>query len=116
MLGGLIADDGNATVGIIARNDAYGTGLLEDTKKALADAGVKVVAEKVYDEKAPTFDAEVDEIAAADPDAILVIGFDESSRILTTMVEKGVGPAKKAVYGTDGNMGNALGANFDAGK
>ena len=32
------------------------------------------------------------------------------------MVEKGVGPAKKAVYGTDGNMGNALGANFDAGK
>jgi branched-chain amino acid transport system substrate-binding protein len=116
VLGGLIADDGNATVGIIARNDAYGTGLLDDTKKALADAGVKVVAEKVYDEKAPTFDAEVDEIAAADPDAILVIGFDESSRILTAMVEKGVGPAKKAVYGTDGNMGNALGANFDAGK
>ena len=116
VIGGVIADDGNATVGIIARNDAYGTGLLEDTKKALADAGVKVVAEKVYDEKAQTFDAEVDEIAAADPDAILVIGFDESSRILTTMVEKGVGPAKKAVYGTDGNMGNALGANFDAGK
>ena len=116
VIGGLIADDGNATVGIIARNDAYGTGLLEDTKKALADAGVKVVAEKVYDEKAQTFDAEVDEIAAADPDAILVIGFDESSRILTTMVEKGVGPTKKAVYGTDGNMGNALGENFDAGK
>jgi hypothetical protein len=116
VIGGVIADDGNATVGIIARNDAYGTGLLEDTKKALADAGVKVVAEKVYDEKAQTFDAEVDEIAAADPDAILVIGFDESSRILTTMVEKGVGPTKKAVYGVDGNMGNALGEAFDAGK
>ena len=116
VIGGVIADDGNATVGIIARNDAYGTGLLEDTKKALADAGVKVVAEKVYDEKAQTFDAEVDAIAAADPDAILVIGFDESSRILTTMVEKGVGPTKKAVYGVDGNMGNALGEAFDAGK
>jgi ABC-type branched-subunit amino acid transport system substrate-binding protein len=116
VIGGVIADDGNATVGIIARNDAYGTGLLDDSKKALADAGVKVVAEKVYDEKAQTFDAEVDEIAAADPDAILVIGFDESSRILTTMVEKGVGPTKKAVYGVDGNMGNALGEAFDAGK
>jgi ABC-type branched-subunit amino acid transport system substrate-binding protein len=116
VIGGVIADDGNATVGIIARNDAYGTGLLEDTKKALADAGVKVVAEKVYDEKAQTFDAEVDEVAAADPDAILVIGFDESSRILTTMVEKGIGPTKKAVYGVDGNMGNALGEAFDAGK
>ena len=116
VIGQVIADDGNATVGIIARNDAYGTGLLEDTKKQLADSGVQVVAEKVYDEKAQTFDAEVDEIAAADPDAILVIGFDESSRILTTMVEKGVGPTKKAVYGVDGNMGNALGEAFDAGK
>ena len=115
-IGGVIADDGNATVGIIARNDAYGTGLLEDTKKALAGAGVKVVAEKVYDEKAPTFDAEVDEIAAADPDAILVIGYGESSRILTTMVEKGVGPARKAVYGVDNNMNDSVGEAFDAGR
>jgi hypothetical protein len=32
------------------------------------------------------------------------------------MVEQGVGPQDKAVYGVDGNMGNALGENFDAGK
>jgi hypothetical protein len=32
------------------------------------------------------------------------------------MVEKGVGPTSVAVYGVDGNMGNALGENFDAGK
>ena len=73
----IIADDGHATVGMIVRNDAYGTGLQEDTKKALADAGIEVVVEKVYDEKAQTFDAEVDEIVAADPDAILLIAFDE---------------------------------------
>ena len=71
--------------------------------------------EKVYDEKAQTFDAEVDEIVAADPDAILLIAFDEASRILRTMVEKGIGPTDKAVYGVDGNMGNALGETFDAG-
>ena len=45
-----------------------------------------------------------------------VIGFDESSRILRTMVEKGVGPRDKAVYGSDGNAGNATGVNFDAGN
>ncbi len=115
VIGGIIAEDGHATVGMIVRNDAYGTGLQEDTKKALADAGIEVVIEKVYDEKAQTFDAEVDEIAAADPDAILVISFEEGSRILRTMVEKGIGPADKAVYGVDGNMGNALGETFDAG-
>jgi hypothetical protein len=32
------------------------------------------------------------------------------------MVENGVGPTAKKVYGVDGNIGNALGENFDAGK
>ena len=53
---------------------------------------------------------------AADPDAVVLITFDEGSRVLKTMVEKGVGPQDKAVYGVDGNMGNALGENFNAGK
>jgi ABC-type branched-subunit amino acid transport system substrate-binding protein len=115
VLGQIIADDGHATVGMIVRNDAYGTGLQEDTKAALTEAGVEVVVEKVYDEKAQTFDAEVDEVVAADPDAILLIAFDEASRILTTMVEKGVGPTEKAVYGTDGFIGDPVGEAFDAG-
>jgi ABC-type branched-subunit amino acid transport system substrate-binding protein len=115
-IGGIIAEDGNATVGAIVRNDAYGTSLLAEAKKALADAGVQVVVEKIYDEKAQTFDAEVDEIKAADPDAILIIGFEEASRILTAMVEKGIGPKDKPVYGVDGFVGNALGETFDAGK
>ena len=46
----------------------------------------------------------------------ILISFDEGSRILRTVVEKGIGPTVKAYYGTDGNMGNALGENFNAGK
>jgi ABC-type branched-subunit amino acid transport system substrate-binding protein len=116
-LGQIIADDGNATVGMIVRNDSYGTGLQEDTTKALEEAGVQVVEAKVYDsEKAQSFDAEVAALKAADPDAILVISFDEGSRILTTMIAAGIGPSDKKVYGTDGNMGNSLGDLFAAGK
>ena len=62
-----------------------------------------------------SFDTEVGEIAAADPDAIIVIGFDESSRILRAMVEQGIGPRDVAVYGSDGNIGNGIGVDFDAG-
>jgi ABC-type branched-subunit amino acid transport system substrate-binding protein len=115
VVGGLIADDGQATVAILARNDSYGTGLAGTAKAALEEAGVEVVYDKVYDEKAQTFDAEVDEMVAADPDAILLIAFDEASRILTTMVEKGIGPTDKAVYGTDGFVGDPVGEAFDAG-
>ena len=46
-------------------------------------------------------------MVAANPDAVLLIAFDEASKILTTMVEQGVGPTDLAVYGTDGFIGNA---------
>ena len=70
----------------------------------------------MYDPAATSFDSEVGQIAAADPDAIVVIGFDESSRILRAMVEQGIGPRDMPVYGSDGNIGNALGVDFDAGN
>ena len=62
------------------------------------------------------FDGYADEITAVDPDAIIVIGFDESSLILRSLVEKGIGPRDKHVYGYDGNIGNALGVDFDTGN
>ncbi len=116
VLADVMASDGASKVAIIARNDSYGTGLAEDLQKSLEAAGVEVVIVKIYDEKATAFDAEVDAIKAAGPDAIAIIGFDETSKILATMVEKGVGPQSVSVYGCDGNMGNALGENFTAGK
>jgi hypothetical protein len=112
----IIAEDGNASVYILALDDAYGTGLADVAEGVLANSGVEVLGKKIYDPKATSFDAEVAEVVAADPDAILLITFDEGSRILRTMVENGVGPRSKNVYGVDGNMGNALGENFDAGS
>lgn len=118
--GGVLADtiaaDGHTTVAILALDDDYGTGLAEDLAAALEEAGIEVVTTVIYDPAAQTFDAEVGQIATADPEAIALIGFDESSRILTVMVELGIGPADKAIYGVDGNMGNALGERFDAGE
>ena len=100
----------------MALDDAYGTGLATVVEEVLTAAGVKIAGKKIYDPKATTFDAEVGEVVAANPDAIVLITFDEGSRILRTMVEKGIGPKSKKVYGVDGNIGNALGENFDAGK
>jgi ABC-type branched-subunit amino acid transport system substrate-binding protein len=116
VLGEVVADDAITTIGILALNDAYGTGLAEDFEKSFTGSGGRVVEKIIYDPKAQTFDNEVDRIKAANPAGIVLIGFDESSRILATMVEKGIGPKAKKIYGVDGNMGNTLGENFDAGK
>ncbi|MFZ8821855.1 MAG: amino acid ABC transporter substrate-binding protein, partial [Ilumatobacteraceae bacterium] len=66
-----------------------------------------------YDPQAENFDAEVSAAVEADPDAIVIIGFDETSKILTGLIEAGAGPADKMLYGSDGNMGNALAQAFD---
>ena len=116
VLAEVIVGDGNQSVYIMALDDAYGTGLANVVEEVLTKAGVEVKGKKIYDPKATTFDAEVGEIVAANPDAIVLISFDEGSRILRTMVENGVGPRVKKLYGTDGNIGNAMGENFDAGK
>lgn len=110
----LVADDGATNVAIIARNDAYGTGLAEVVQATLEAAGITVSVVKIYEPDAGTFDAEVNEIVGAAPDAVVVIGFEESSKILRTMVENGAGPRDLAVYGCDGNIGNGLGESYDA--
>jgi ABC-type branched-subunit amino acid transport system substrate-binding protein len=112
----LVLEDGNASAYILNLDDAYGNGIAAVINDVLTASGVEVLGVKAYDPAAASFDAEVADVVAADPDAVVLISFDEGSRILRTMVENGVGPTTKNVYGTDGNMGNALGENFDAGK
>lgn len=112
LLGDLIAEDGNTTLGILALQDPYGEGLAEFTTESFEENGGEVVETIIYDPNAANFDAEVSQMADAAPDAVIVIGFDESARILTSMIEAGIGPGDIPVYGTDGNMGNALGEQF----
>ncbi|HEV2768050.1 MAG TPA: ABC transporter substrate-binding protein [Acidimicrobiales bacterium] len=115
ILGELIIDEGNATVGIVALQDPYGEGLAENVAKTIEDSGGEVVATEIYDPQAQNFDAEVQALVSADPEAIVVIGFDESARIISTMIEQGIGPDDKNVYTVDGNTGNSLGEQLPEG-
>src|SRR5205085_12529024 len=62
-----------------------------------------------------TYNTEVDDVRQFSPDAIAVIGFDESKKILPRRSEVKIGPGQKLDYGTDGNMGNALGQGLPPG-
>jgi ABC-type branched-subunit amino acid transport system substrate-binding protein len=115
VLGELVAEDGNATAAVMALQDPYGEGLAEDFTDSFEASGGEVVETVIYDPQAQTFDAEVQKVQAADPDAIVLIGFDESARVIQTLVENGIGPGDKPLYGSDGNMGNALGEQLPAG-
>jgi ABC-type branched-subunit amino acid transport system substrate-binding protein len=95
-LADLIIEDGNNTVGILALNDPYGTGLAENTLNNLVDAGLSEddIVSITYDPQAANFDAEIQKMVEFGGDAIVVIGFDESSRILEGLNAQGIGPKR----------------------
>ena len=105
VLADLIAGEGAQTLGILYRQEAYGEGLANAIRENFEGLGGTVEPFIAYDTSAETFDAEVDQLVQADPDAIVVVGFVESAVILTTMNERGIGPVDKAVWGVDGNIG-----------
>jgi len=114
----LITGDGAQRVAILALNDPYGTGLAANTAEDLEAAGIASdqISQIIYDPNAQSFNAEVDQVKEFNPDAVAVIGFEESAKIITRMHEVGIGPSDgMLVYGTDGNMGNALGEGMGAG-
>ncbi|MFP5070622.1 ABC transporter substrate-binding protein [Pseudonocardia nantongensis] len=109
--------DGAQRVTLMARNDPYGAGLADSTERNLISAGIPQdqIQKIIFDPNAASYNPEIDQVVQFNPDAVAVIGFDESKRILTRMNEVQIGPAQKAIYGTDGNMGNSLGEGLPPG-
>jgi ABC-type branched-subunit amino acid transport system substrate-binding protein len=96
VLADLISKEGNQSVGILAQNGEYGTGLAQVIADNLDNAGLgeDVVKQVYYDPAASDFSDVVQEMVELNPDAIVVVGFDESGRIIQVMNEQGIGPAR----------------------
>ena len=95
-LSDLIINDGNNTVGLMALNDPYGTGLMENTRQNLIAAGLAEdsIQTLTYDPQAANYDAEIQQMVDFNPDAIVVIGFEESARIIEGLNSQGIGPQR----------------------
>jgi branched-chain amino acid transport system substrate-binding protein len=100
VLGNLIAEDGNETLGIIYLNDSYGTGLTKYTTDAFEAAGGEVVASASYNTGDTSFDAQISEVTAANPDAIALIAFEETKTIVPGLA----GFPSDKLYFVDGNL------------
>jgi branched-chain amino acid transport system substrate-binding protein len=100
VLGNLIAEDGNETLGIIYLNDSYGTGLTEYTTAAFESAGGEVVETASFNAGDTSFDAQISTVTAANPDAIAIIAFDETKTIVPGLASF----PKDKLYFVDGNL------------
>jgi hypothetical protein len=95
-LADMVLGDGNTKVGILNLNDPYGKGLSENVAANLIDGGLKKadILSIAYDPTASSYDTEVQKMVEFAPDAIVVIGFDESARIIQELNAQGIGPAR----------------------
>lgn len=91
---------GNTSVALVGRGDAFGEGLVNAAEESLIESGADVVKKIIYDPAQTTFDAEVGELAAANPEAVIVVGYDERGKMFRSMIERGIGPKSIDVFTT----------------
>lgn len=97
-LADIILRDGVARVAIVARDDAYGRGLQANARDALLRFGVpagdvRLLTYGVPEEEGgpvPGLASLVEDIVAAAPDGVLVIGYSEAAQVIQQMIEAGL--------------------------
>ncbi|MDA2988513.1 MAG: ABC transporter substrate-binding protein [Actinomycetota bacterium] len=108
-------DSGIESMAVIARQDPYGEGLKDAVVKDFSAAGGTITADLLYDPAAPSFEAEVAEIVASGPQAVTVIGFEETTKLLQEMIKQGAGPQDIQLFLVDGNISTTAYEDFPAG-
>jgi branched-chain amino acid transport system substrate-binding protein len=111
VLGNLIAEDGHETLGIIYLNDAYGTGLEAVVTEVYEAAGGEVVASELFNAGETVFTTQIANVTAANPDAIILITFNEIFTVAPALAAAGF-PSEN-LYLVDGNL-KQFGTEADA--
>jgi ABC-type branched-subunit amino acid transport system substrate-binding protein len=114
VLGNLAVQDGFSNVAILARQDSYGEGLANQVATTLEDKGATVATKQLYSADAQNFTAEVNKVAASQPDAIVLVAFEETTKIIPQLIAKSIGPQDLQMYFVDGNTAD-YSKDFDSG-
>lgn len=114
VLGDAVLLDGYQNVAIMALQDAYGETLAEQATQAIEDGGGTVVFSEFYDPKSTDFSAILDSAASTNPDAVILIAFDETKTIIPQAVSRNFGPADVPYFFVDGNLAD-YSEDFDPG-
>lgn len=116
-LGTLVTSDGYQRIAFLVFNDTYGTGLRNFTQETIeANGGEIVYGGKGDGDEFPagqtTFSAEVTAAINSNPDAIIILAFDETKAIVPELANQGWDMTK--TYFSDGNTAD-YSEDFEAG-
>jgi ABC-type branched-subunit amino acid transport system substrate-binding protein len=97
-LADMMLRDGVQRIAIVARDDAYGRGLQANAHASLRrfgvpDSDVQLLTYAVPEAEGgpvPGLDGLVDQVIAAEPDGVVVIGFSEAAQVIQRMLDEGM--------------------------
>ncbi|GAA3183404.1 ABC transporter substrate-binding protein [Nonomuraea roseoviolacea] len=104
LLGRLAAEEGNRTAMIVTLDDAYGDDVSGGARRALAAHGVKVLDRLVYRPGTRDFARYAARVAEARPDALVMIGFEETVPLIRELARRGLTARDQNWYLTDANL------------
>lgn len=113
ILANLVVEDGNENVAILGRQDFYGEGLAEQVQTTVEERGGTVADFQLYAADAQNYTAEVNQIAASDPDSLVLVAFEETTKLIPQLIAKGLGPQDIDIYFVDGNLADYSEESFD---
>lgn len=115
-LGNLVVNDGHANVAFLVFNDDYGITLRDVAKATIEEAGGTVVYGNPGEEFDPASDdvipSAVTAALATNPDAIVLIAFDQTKLVVPALASAGFDTSK--LYLVDGNLSD-YSADFEPG-
>ncbi|GAA3607861.1 hypothetical protein GCM10022419_111020 [Nonomuraea rosea] len=104
LLGELAAEDGNRTAMIITLDDSYGLQMADSAERAMATQGVKRLDRLVYPPSTEAFAAYASRISKARPDALIMIGFEETASLIQELHKRGLTARNQNWYLVDANL------------
>lgn len=116
VLAELAASESKTAPAVLALQDSYGESLAKSFSDNFTGAGGSLALDPViYDPQAASFEAEVGQVKAANPDAVVLIGFEESKKVIQELIKQGIGPDNVQLYLVDGNLSQTLGQGLPKG-
>lgn len=114
VLADLIVTDGHQNVVVLGQSTEYGEGFANFLEQELESLGATVPTKIIYDAAAGNYQAEAQQIADANPDAVAIISYEEGAQVMTAAIAAGVGPQDVQWYGADGIQGSSFYQQIDA--
>jgi branched-chain amino acid transport system substrate-binding protein len=106
VMANLLVQDGHDNIAILARQDSYGEALANQVEKIFTESGGTVVAKELYDADVKSQTAPIGSVAAENPDAVVLISFEEIKTMVPDMETAGIGASDVPLYLVDGNTSN----------